>query len=81
MAYTDRAVTLASGNTVLGTDGSLVLDTGGGAGYLQLREQSSAPGAPGADRARLYCEDNGAGKTKLMVRFPTGAAVQLAIEP
>lgn len=31
--------------------------------------------------ALIYAIDNGAGKTKLMVVFGTGAAVQIAIEP
>jgi hypothetical protein len=34
-----------------------------------------------ADVVILFAEDNGAGKTKLMAQFPTGAAVQIAIEP
>jgi hypothetical protein len=47
---------------------------------LELREQT-APAAPAADRARIYLEDNGSGKTRLMVRFATGAPQQIAIEP
>lgn len=38
-------------------------------------------GAPSANTARVYAEDNGSGKTKLMVRFNTGSAIQIAIEP
>jgi hypothetical protein len=49
-------------------------------GYLQMPEQT-APAAPAADRVRIYAEDNGSGKTRLMARFATGAAVQIAIEP
>lgn len=41
----------------------------------------TAPTAPAADKARLYIEDDGTGKTRLMVRFATGAAVQVAIQP
>lgn len=41
----------------------------------------TAPAAPGANTARIFVQDNGAGKTQLMVIFPTGAAQQLAIEP
>lgn len=41
----------------------------------------SAPAAPAANGFRLYAEDNGAGKTRLMVLFATGAAQQIAIEP
>jgi hypothetical protein len=47
---------------------------------LQFREQT-APAAPATDNVRIYAEDNGSGKTRLMARFATGAAVQIAIEP
>jgi hypothetical protein len=40
----------------------------------------AAPAAPSADTARLYAVDV-AGKTALYVRFPSGAAQQIAIEP
>jgi hypothetical protein len=40
----------------------------------------SDPAAP-ATGWLLYCKDAGAGKTALMVRFPTGAVQQLAVEP
>ena len=49
-------------------------------GALTLREMTS-PGAPSANKCVVYAEDNGAGKTRLMVRFATGTALQLAIEP
>ena len=49
-------------------------------GYTQLTEMT-APAAPATNNARIYAEDNGAGKTRLMARFATGAAVQIAIEP
>jgi hypothetical protein len=52
--------------------------TGGGA--LEFREQT-APAAPATNSVRIYAEDDGAGKTRLMARFATGAAVQIAIEP
>jgi len=41
----------------------------------------SDPTAPSANRVRLYCKDNGSGKTQLVARFPTGAVQQVAIEP
>ena len=50
------------------------------AGYTQLSEMT-APAAPATNDVRVYAEDNGAGKTRLMARFATGAAVQIAIEP
>lgn len=50
------------------------------AGFSEFAEQT-APAAPAANGVRIYAEDNGAGKTRLMALFATGAAVQIAIEP
>lgn len=47
--------------------------------YLDLVE-ISAPAAPAANGGRLYLDDSG-GKTRLMIRFNTGAAQQISIEP
>jgi hypothetical protein len=58
-----------------------LINGGGGAAGIDLAEYSSAPGAPSANVARLYAIDNGSGKTQLMVRFNSGAAQQIAIEP
>lgn len=49
-------------------------------GALTMQEMT-APAVPAANKCVIYAEDNGAGKTRLMVRFATGAAIQLAIEP
>jgi hypothetical protein len=49
------------------------------AGYFVLHEQVGAP-TPIANTAMLYTVDNGSGKTRLMVQFGTGAAIQIAIE-
>lgn len=43
--------------------------------------ETAAPAVPAANCANLWLEDNGAGKSRLMIRFATGAAVQIAIEP
>lgn len=48
-------------------------------GSLMLIEQASAPTAI-ANAVRLFTEDNGAGKTRLMAQFGTGTAIQIAIE-
>jgi hypothetical protein len=59
------------------------LDASGNAairGYLQGSEMSD-PAAPAANSGRLYFRDNGAGKTQLVVRFPTGAVQIIATEP
>jgi hypothetical protein len=70
----DTGIARDAAGVVRVTDGS----TGGGA--MQLTEMT-APSAPAADNVRVYAEDDGAGKTRLMARFATGAAVQIAIEP
>jgi hypothetical protein len=51
-----------------------------GGGVLSFVEQS-APAAPATNEVRIYAEDNGSGKTRLMALFATGAAQQIAIEP
>jgi len=48
---------------------------------VEFVEQSSAPSAPAANKARLFAQDNGAGKTQLCVRFNTGATQVIATEP
>jgi hypothetical protein len=48
-------------------------------GYVEGVETTD-PAAPPANMGRLYFRDNG-GKTELVVRFPTGAIQQVAIEP
>jgi len=51
-----------------------------GAFFQELREMA-APSAPAANGCRLWAEDDGAGKTRLMALFATGAAQQIAIQP
>jgi hypothetical protein len=57
-----------------------VRDSTTGGAAVSLVEQT-APAAPAANGVYIYAEDDGAGKTRLMARFATGAAVQIAIEP
>jgi len=49
-------------------------------GHMQMTE-ITAPSAGAANTVRIYAEDNGAGKTRLMALFASGAAQQIAIEP
>jgi len=74
--------TIESGQTVIG------IGPGDGAYTHKFRSDGSmefsevtAPAAPATNGVRIYAEDNGAGKTRLMAHFATGAAVQVAIEP
>jgi len=66
--------------------------TAGGLGYvsftnpIELQDylggtEVSAPSTPSSNGFRIYAEDNGAGKTRLMCLFSSGAAQQLAIQP
>lgn len=50
-------------------------------GTAHLMFEMTAPAAPAANTMHLWVQDNGAGKTQLMVRFGSGAAIQIAIEP
>lgn len=50
------------------------------AGYIEGVEIAD-PSAPATNYGRLYFRDNGAGKTQLVVRFPTGAIQVIATEP
>ena len=62
---------------VLGVRGSASTSAGGAVNLVEM----TAPSAPSANQVVIYAEDNGAGKTRLMARFNTGAAQQIAIEP
>lgn len=70
-----------NGNVVLETTAGGKVTIGGASGAMIEASEMTAPAAPAADKAYIYAEDNGSGKTRLMVRFPSGAAQQIAIEP
>lgn len=77
----DTATATFNVNLALSTASILsMLNISNQTGFTQMQEMT-APAAPAADRVRIYAEDNGSGKTRLMARFATGAAVQIAIEP
>jgi len=67
-----------SGSTTLraSASGGVVVAT-----TFQQFDEVTAPSSPATNKVRIYAEDNGSGKTRLMALFPTGAAVQIAIEP
>ncbi len=80
---TDAAPIQWGSDTRLSRDsaGILRLTAGASGGAALQGEEQTAPAAPPTNGYRIYAEDNGGGKTRLMVRFATGAAQQLAIEP
>lgn len=69
--------------------GDVSSDFGGSSNYIRdaymgrhtyVKETATTPTAT-PDTVIIYAKDNGSGKTQLMALFPTGAAVQIAIEP
>lgn len=59
-------------------------DPGDGAIYSNkgvLMGERTDPAAPAANQAFLYTRDNGAGKTQIVARFPTGVVQIIATEP
>lgn len=54
--------------------------TGNGDNWVDVKERV-APAAPAADTARLFVQDNGAGKTQLCAIFNTGAIQVIATQP
>lgn len=68
------------GGNLTGEINNSQLISGIGHGYTELTEVSD-PAAPATNKGRLYVRDNGAGKTQLVVRFPTGAIQVISTEP
>lgn len=64
-----------------GVLGSGDIKQGAGLFHEFLENGAADAGAGAANTARLYCRDNGAGKTQLCVRFATGAVQVIATEP
>jgi hypothetical protein len=62
-------------------DGVLNLTNGGSGGAALEFTEVAVPAAPAANKGRLYCKDNGSGKTQLVMRFPTGVEQVIATEP
>jgi len=42
--------------------------------------ETAAPAAPGGNQANLWLQDNGAGKSQLMIQFATGAPIAIATQ-
>jgi len=81
----DTIIRGKTGISLSGDDGSTqTLRVTAGAtsitGYIQGTEMT-APAAGAANTGRVFFQDNGAGKTQMMVIFASGAAQQIAIQP
>ena len=61
-------------------DGQLLLQNNAATAGLTLCMQEMTAPTGSANQARIFAQDNGAGKTQLMVIFGSGAAQQIAIE-
>lgn len=61
--------------------GVKIIAADGAAGAFLSGVEQTAPSAPAADGYRIFAQDNGGGKTQLMVIFSSGAAQQIAIQP
>jgi hypothetical protein len=61
--------------------GIKVIAADGTTGAFLSGVEQAAPSAPSANGYRIFAQDNGSGKTQLMVIFGSGAAQQIAIEP
>jgi autotransporter-associated beta strand protein len=55
--------------------------SGGTTGAAWEMLEMTAPGTPSADRLRLYAEDNGSGKTSLVIKWSDGTTTTLATQP
>ncbi len=83
LRFTDTSTSVRYG-TIYGQAANVLAlrdGSGGATGAAWEMLEMTAPSAPAADRVRLYVEDNGAGKTRLMALFASGAAQQIAIQP
>ena len=87
----DRCASILSASTR-----ALLIDTSGNVGFKGVTAPAAAcdvggnsvclleisePSAPAANKVLIFAMDNGSSKTKLMAKFSSGAAQQLAIQP
>jgi hypothetical protein len=83
LRFTDANTVVRYGTIYGETTDVLALRNGSsgttGAAWEML--EMTAPGTPSADRLRLYVEDNGSGKTRLVVKFSDGSTAVLATQP
>lgn len=83
LRFTDANAVTRYG-TIYGQEANVLAlrDGGGGTtGSAWEMLEMTAPATPAANRLRLYVDDNGSGKTRLVVKFSDGSTTVLAIQP
>lgn len=71
-------ILVPTGTTDIAIQGNIIQLVGK---YVEILERGAGDPANGpVNSGRLYCKDNGAGKTQLAIRFNTGAGIILATE-
>ena len=58
-----------------------IKNAGMGTGVSVEFEEMTTPGAGAANTGRLYCRDNGSGKTQLVMQFASGSPIVIATQP
>lgn len=83
LRFTDANTVVRYGTIFGETTDVLALRNGSGGttGAAWEMLEMTAPATPAADRLRLYVEDNGSGKTRLVVKFSDGTTTVLATQP
>ena len=58
------------------------INGGSSGGYIEMVERSSPPATPsGVNQCVIYCEDNGSGKTRIVVKWGAGTTTVIATQP
>jgi len=83
LRFTDANAVIRYGTIYGETTDVLALRNGSGGttGAAWELLEMTAPGTPSADRFRVYAEDNGSGKTRLVVKWADGTTTVLATQP
>jgi hypothetical protein len=77
----DIDITAISGAQQLNLD-RLHINGGSSGGYIEWVERTTPPGTPsGVNQAVMYCEDNGSGKTRIVIKWGAGTTTVLATQP
>lgn len=77
----DIDITAISGAQQMNMD-RLHINGGASGGYIEMVERNSPPATPsGPNTCVIYCEDNGSGKTRLVVKWGAGTTTVFALQP